>query len=148
MSCPLGGQGINPSWWLTLLSSCLMGLLECPLCPGGDGPMFPPGLSSPTQWGDAKGLGAFGGLLLSAESRRGGMSTSRVWQEWWQTDRLIDTVSAQLEKHENSTTSLQSLVPSRIPCTVAALCSQTKGPSLSGISVSSLQWKLLKENIS
>lgn len=40
---------------------------------------FPPRLSSPSQWGDAEGPQAFRGLLFSAESRRNGMSTPRIW---------------------------------------------------------------------
>lgn len=35
--------------------------------------------------------------------------------------------------------SLQSLVPLCIPCTVAALCSQTTGPGLLGVSVSLME---------
>lgn len=39
----------------------------------------PPGLSSPSQWGDVEGPWAFQELLLSAESRRGDTSASGVW---------------------------------------------------------------------
>lgn len=150
MPCPLEGQGINPSWWLTLLFSYMMGWGSLTK-PGPDRASFSshgvaqevvvlrssPGLSSPSQWGDAEGPWAFQELLLSAESRRGDMSTPGVWHRWWQIGLLIDIVSAELGKHEDSMSSLQSLVPSHILCIVAALCSQTEGSPLSGISFSS-----------
>jgi len=65
--------------------SCMMGRGSLPQPgPAGASPapeltaLQPPGLGSPTRGGDAEGVRASCGLLLSAESRRGGISTPRV----------------------------------------------------------------------
>lgn len=126
-------DGLGP---LTTAWSCqsISFLLWC--CPRGDSPAFPPGLSSPSQLWD---WGLLWRLLLSTESKRDYMFTSRVWQKWWHIGHLVDIVSAWLGKHESGTSSLQSLVPSHIPCMVAVLCCQTEGPYPSGISDSLME---------
>lgn len=118
MFWPLGGQGVYPTWGLTLLSP---GMMDCaplpepgpatasPSCPGAAHNVIvlhSPRTQQPSSTGTCWGTGGFCGGCCSQLNQRDVVSTPRVWQKWWKIGHLIDSVSAWLGKHENGTSSV------------------------------------------